>query len=168
MTSTGIPDRELYRPLFSPWLAQGEFQRFYGAATPATLVSPDRCYVLYTMLMQAIHVEGEIWECGVYKGGTAALMAKVLKKHGPWKKLILFDTFEGMPDADPRRDLHRKGDFCDTSLEAVAAYIQEPDLCVFRKGHIPSSFQGLESDKVAFAHIDVDIYRSVLDCLAFI
>jgi O-methyltransferase len=163
-----IPDQELYGPLFSPWLAQGEFRRFYEAAAPRTLVSIDRCYVLYTLLLQAIHVEGDIWECGVYQGGTAFMMARVLKNHGAWKKLFLFDTFEGMPSSDSRKDLHKKGDFADTSLESVAEYIKEEEVCIFRKGYIPDSFLGLESRKIALAHIDVDIYKSVIDCLEFI
>lgn len=164
-----IQNPELYNPLFSPWLAQGDdFQRHYEIAAPRTLVSSDRCYVLYTLLMQAIHVEGDIWECGVYKGGTAAMIANILKSHGAWKKLYLFDTFEGMPDTNDKKDLHRKGDFADTSLESVQQYIQEPDLCIFRKGFIPDTFSGLESKKIAFAHLDVDIYRSILDCLEFI
>ena len=163
-----IPDHELYLPLFSPWLAQGEFQSFYGLAAAKTLISPDRCYILYTLLKQAIHVEGDIWECGIYKGGTAAMMASILKKHGAWKKLFLFDTFEGMPDTNVEKDFHQKGDFSDTSLEAVKEYIQESELCIFRKGFIPETFAGLESKKIALAHIDVDIYQSILDCLQFI
>jgi len=168
MTSPAIPDSELYRPLFSPWLAQGEFRQLFEIAAPRTLVSPDRCHVLFTLLKQAIHVEGDIWECGVYKGGTAAMMARILRNAGSSKKLYLFDTFEGMPDTDAEKDLHRKGDFSDTSLEAVQRYIQEPGICVFRRGFIPDTFTGLETRKIAFAHIDVDIYRSILDCLEFI
>jgi O-methyltransferase len=163
-----IPDRDLYRPLFAPWLAEGDFRRYYDIAAPRTLVSQDRCYVLYSLLRQAIHVEGDIVECGVYKGGTAAMLAGILRDHCSWKRLFLFDTFEGMPEADAERDLHKKGDFADTSLEAVAQYIGEPQLCVYCKGFIPDTFAGLESIKIAFAHIDVDIYKSVLDCLQFI
>ncbi|MRR50626.1 MAG: hypothetical protein EG825_06875, partial [Rhodocyclaceae bacterium] len=166
---TTIPDRELYAPLFSPWLASsGDFRSYYEVAAARTLVSPDRCHVLYTLLKQAIHVEGDVWECGVYKGGTAAMFAKILRRLGPWKKLFLFDTFEGMPETDADRDIHRKGDFSDTSLESVARYVGESDLCVFRKGLIPQTFSGLEGARLAFAHIDVDIYRSILDCLEFI
>jgi len=150
-----ISDKHLYRPLYSPWLGEGDVKRYYNIAAPKTLVSQVRCYVLYSLLMQAIHVEGEIWECGVYKGGTAAMMANILKDHCSWKRLFLFDTFEGMPDTNPGHDLHKKGDFSDTSLDAVADYIKQPQLCVFRKGFIPETFMGLESLKIAFAHIDV-------------
>jgi O-methyltransferase len=166
--AAAIPDSDLYRPLFSPWLGQKEFQRYYDIAAPKTLVSPDRCYVLYTLIRQAIRIDGDIWECGVYKGGTAAMMAAMLKDSCPSKRLYLFDTFEGMPETDADKDLHKKGDFSDTSIEAVTSYIGHEDLCVVRKGFIPMTFSGLESARIAFAHIDVDIYKSIIDCLQFI
>lgn len=168
-----IPDAALYRPLFSPWLGKGQFGSYYEIAAPKTLVSPDRCHVLYKLLLQAIHIVGDIWECGVYRGGTAAMIAAILSDHCPSKKLFLFDTFEGMPETNPERDLHQKGDFSDTTVEAVINYIGLvdatcADLCFVRKGLIPATFSGLESSTIAFAHIDVDIYQAVLDCLYFI
>jgi len=159
----------LYQPLYSPWLDQeGEFGAYYGIARPRTLVSADRCYVLYRLLLQALAVEGDVWECGVYHGGTAAMMAAILGDKQPAKKLYLFDTFEGMPNTDAARDLHAKGDFADTSVEAVAQYVGHAGLCEIRKGFIPQTFAGLEAARIALAHVDVDIYRSVKDCLEFI
>jgi len=161
------PNHKLYRPLFSPYLAPGEFRRCYELAAPRTLVSPDRCYVLYSLLKQAIHISGNVWECGVYKGGTAAMMAAILRDKQPTKKLYLFDTFAGMPETDPTKDLHKQGDFADTSVEAVAQYLRCDARCYIRKGLIPHTFAGLEDERIAFIHIDLDIYRAILDCLKF-
>jgi O-methyltransferase len=119
-------------------------------------------------MRQAVHVPGDIWECGVYRGGTAAMLAAMLADLCPEKRLHLFDTFEGMPETDAARDLHREGDFADTSAEAVAAYVGHADRCVLHKGFIPQTFAGLEGSRIALAHIDVDIYRSILDCLDFV
>jgi O-methyltransferase len=163
-----IPDGELYLPTFSPWLGGGEFRAYYERAMPRSLVTADRCYVLYCLLRQALAVEGDVWECGVYKGGTAAMLGAILADKMPAKKLYLFDTFEGMPETDAAVDWHRKGEFADTSRESVEAHVGQPGLCVIRQGFIPDTFAGLESARIAFAHIDVDIYRSVKDCLEFI
>jgi O-methyltransferase len=164
-----IPDAELYRPLFSPWLGQREFEQYYALAAPRTLVSSDRCYVLWTLLRQAMHINGDIWECGVYKGGTAAMMAAVLRDRALLgKRLFLFDTFRGMPKTDAEKDIHEKGDFKNTSVEAVSRYVGADEICVLRQGLIPDTFKGLESAQIALAHIDVDIYKSVLDCMTFI
>ncbi|MFZ0215142.1 MAG: TylF/MycF/NovP-related O-methyltransferase, partial [Candidatus Dormiibacterota bacterium] len=35
-------------------------------------------------------------------------------------------------------------------------------------GYIPDTFQGLDVQRIAWAHVDVDIYQSVLDCIDFI
>lgn len=165
---TGIPDAELYTPRFAPWLGRG-FARYYAIAAPRTLVSIDRCYMLYTLLSQALNIDGEILECGVYRGGTAAMMAHVIAEAGSAKKLYLFDTFAGMPETDAERDTyHRAGDFSDTSLDAVRAFVGFPQTAIFRPGLIPKSFAGLEAITIAFAHIDVDIYRSIIDALEFI
>lgn len=37
-----------------------------------------------------------------------------------------------------------------------------------RKGFIPDTFRGLELARITFAHVDLDIYRSILDSLDFI
>lgn len=165
---TAIPDGELYQPLFSPWLGIQPFIKYFEVAAPKTLVSADRCYVLYTLLRQALHLDGDVWECGVYKGGTAAMLAAILKDHNSTKHLYLFDTFEGIPETNPNKDLHKRGDFSDTSLEAISNYVGFEKQRVIRKGFIPDTFRGLEAAKISFAHVDVDIYQSILDCLNFI
>lgn len=83
------------------------------------------------------------------------------------RRFRLFDTFEGMPETDAARDLHKAGDFCDTSLEAVQSRLRG-DFVHFHKGLIPATFSGLESARVAFAHVDVDIYSAILACCEFI
>jgi O-methyltransferase len=163
----GIPDATLYRPLFSPWLAPG-FQRYYELAARHSLVSSDRCYVLDRLTRHAFHLPGHFWECGVYKGGTASLLVALLREQASAKKLHLFDTFEGMPQTDAEKDLHEKGDFSDTSLAEVQAHVDGGEIATFHPGFIPDTFVGLESELIAFAHIDVDIYKSVIDCLDFI
>ena len=164
---TGIPDAELYRPLFSPWFGE-DFKPYHAIAAPRTLVSADRCYVLCMLLRQSLALDGEVVECGVYRGGTAAMMAKIIAETSARKRLYLFDTFSGMPETDAARDLHRAGDFSDTSLEEVQAFVAAPEIAQFRKGFIPNTFMGLKGLKIAFAHVDVDIYRSIIDCAEFI
>ena len=66
----------------------------------------------------------------------------------------LFDTFEGMPETDPGRDLHNRGDFSDTSLEAVRAIVGSEPWIWYHKGYL-RDVQGLEAEKIALAHVDV-------------
>jgi O-methyltransferase len=167
----GIPDARFYQPVFSPWLGYGEFAAYHERARPFTLVSPDRCYLLYSLAQQALNLEGEYWECGVYRGGTALMFASLLADKSDVTRrpiLRLFDTFEGMPETEPEKDFHRRGDFSDTSLETVMQRVGNPEIARFHRGFIPSSFEGLEESTIAFAHIDVDIHSSVAECCKFI
>jgi hypothetical protein len=73
-----------------------------------TLLDKTACFVLYQLAKQVISsgALGDVAEVGVYKGGTARLLAKIFE---PTKKSIhLFDTFSGMPPIDPKRDLYKK------------------------------------------------------------
>ena len=86
----------------------------------------------------------------------------------PGLKLHLFDTFSGMPETDEKLDIVRKGDFSDTSLEEVRRAVGNPNRVEFHPGWIPDTFRDMSDAQVAFAHVDVDIYRSILDCCEFI
>lgn len=156
----GAPEPELYTPLFSPWLSK-DFRQAYEKIRPYTLVDEQRSHVLQKLATQATRLGGEVWECGVYRGGTAMLLSDVAAD----ATLRLFDTFEGMPEVDTARDCHRAGDFADTNVESVR---QRVPRALFHKGFIPDTFAGLEDSQIAFAHVDVDLYRSVLDCCRFI
>lgn len=166
--SSQIPDDKYYRPLFSPWLGYGEFRKYYDLAKDRTIVSRDRCWILYALCRQSLFINGDIWECGVYKGGTAAMLAQIIHDYSAARFLRLFDTFEGMPQTDHAIDCHSKGDFSDTALATVQNYIQHSDIAIYHQGYIPETFRGLEHSRIAFSHVDVDIRQSVADCCEFI
>jgi O-methyltransferase len=165
-----VPDVEFYRPFFSPWLGYGEFGGLYQEAAAHTLVPPQRCWVLYSLARQALQVPGDFAECGVYKGGTAMLLSRVASQSDPAgaKRLLLFDSFSGMQETHPEKDAHKPGHFADTSLEAVQSRVAWFKGAEFYPGWIPQSFRGLEERRFAFAHIDVDLYQSILDCCEFV
>jgi len=163
-----LPDREFYRPRFSPWEGFGEFKDVWAPVWPHTIVSADRVWLLHALAQQAYHLPGHFWECGVYKGGTAIMLASVAASV-PGKQLHLFDTFSGMPDVNPAYDnCHVQGDFADTSLEAVRGRVGKGPHIFYHPGFIPDTFKGLESERIALVHVDVDIYQSAADCCAFI
>jgi O-methyltransferase len=43
-------------------------------------------------------IQGAYVECGVWKGGSIGLMALVSKESGSNRKIVLFDSFEGLPE----------------------------------------------------------------------
>ena len=163
-----VPDAHLYSPHFQPWRASGAFQDAYRDIRGRSLVGAEAAFVLYTLARQACTVPGDFLEAGVYRGGTARLLKRLLESAPGARTLHLFDTFAGMPETDPERDLHNKQDFADTSLDAVSAFVGKEPWLEYHPGFMPDSFRGHEARRFAFAHVDVDIYRSIYDCCEFI
>jgi O-methyltransferase len=169
-----LPDARHYtlsasRPLFRPYKTD-EFRRLYAEVSPYTLVSPDRAHILFSCARQATAVDGDFIECGVYQGGTAMIIQRALRAAGAEtrKRLLLFDTFEGMPENDATGDSFRSGEMNDTSYEAVLERVSAGGNTVAFKGVIPATFGAVQDSRFAFAHVDVDIYKSIKDCCEFI
>lgn len=163
-----VPDIHLYRPLFSPWEGESAFEHLYQKIKPHTLVSRERCFILWKTLQQAIRLPGEFMECGVFRGGTALLEAETLQQQNQARPLRLFDSFEGMPQTTEGIDHFKAGDFSHTSADRVRQLLAPYPFASVHVGFIPKTFVGLAIDQIAWAHVDVDIYQSVRDCIGFI
>ena len=163
-----VDEINLYRPLYSPWDGQAEFMRYYDQIKPHTMVSADRCWILLHFLRHSLELAGDFIECGVFRGGTALLAAEVLRKANDRRPLHLFDSFSGMPDT-LAGDTFSKGDFGNTS-EATVRALLAPTKCDIRvhSGYMPDTFVSADISQVAYAHIDVDLYKSVCDCVEFV
>jgi len=130
-----------------------------------SLVDRIRCFILHNLLRQTRTLPGDIAEIGVYKGGTAKVIALTSKDYG--KKIHLFDTFKGMPPSS-KHDIHYEGNFGDCPLEEVKNYLRNFDNVYLYKGIFPKDTGHQISDLTfSFVHVDVDIYPSVLDCCNF-
>src|SRR5262249_55881321 len=135
-----------------------------------SLVAPEQAWILYSLARQAWPLAGDFVEAGVYRGGTARLVRPPFYgvADGPRRPPPPFRTLPRMPGADAGRDFHRKDDFADTSVEGVSSFVGKEDFIRYHAGFIPDTFQGLEAMRIAFAHVDVDIHRSIMDSCAFI
>ncbi len=65
-----------------------------------TMVGYKRLSNVYelTQSIEKNRTKGDFVECGVYKGGCAAIMAYICKKNNSPKKIWLFDSFKGLPE----------------------------------------------------------------------
>lgn len=166
---TDIPDRKFYAPFFSPWMIPN-VRRKLRADDLQAVVSVDRKYLLWQLITQCARaVDGDAAECGVYRGGSAYVLARALREDGSPRKLHLFDSFSGMPETSKDHDVHQEGDFGDAPLEQVKSYLCDygSDV-VFHPGFVPATFAGLEGLTFCFAHIDLDLHDAILDATAFI
>lgn len=77
-----------------------EFLQIYDACRAETMTSIERMYALYQATCHVLErgVPGDLVECGVWRGGSAMLMASTLLARGSSDRAIwLYDTFDGMP-----------------------------------------------------------------------
>lgn len=159
--------------VYTPWFASNsEFAEFISSVKQSgpLIVSLDRCYMIYQFCRYAIFAtNGDVVECGTYKGGTAYLMASIIEKTNTHRNLHLFDTFAGMPDlAIQERDVHAPGDFGDVSLEYVQKRLSKFQFVKFHPGTMPDTFSEVAHlENFSFVHVDVDIYPTALECCKF-
>ena len=114
---------------------------------------------------------GDIVECGVYNGGSAAIMASLCEKSPVSRNVWLFDSFEGLPkptDEDGAEAPAYEG-WCHGDLSKVREVLRKLHIPESRvhivKGWFQDTFPKVEIPKIAILHIDADWYESVKLCL---
>jgi hypothetical protein len=107
-------------------------------------------------------LEGDFAELGVYKGSTAALLARHARRLR--RRLFLLDTFEGFDERDfTGPDAGRSHGFADTSLETVGE-----EATTFIKGYFPQTAGELPADgRYCLVHIDTDLYAPIWSGLEY-
>ncbi|RYZ19648.1 MAG: macrocin O-methyltransferase, partial [Chitinophagaceae bacterium] len=80
-----------------------DFETFHKAVVakvePFTMTSQERIFGLVEAVdyIEKFQIEGDIVECGVWKGGSMLAIAETLSRYKNYnRKLYLYDTFEGM------------------------------------------------------------------------
>jgi hypothetical protein len=126
------------------------------------VLGDEEAYQIFMAVQRTEKIKGEIAEVGVYRGGSAKIICEAKGD----RILHLFDTFEGLPQTEEIDILHFKGEFR-ASLEDVKGLLKEYPNVYFYKGLFPSTAEPVKNTKFSFVNLDVDIYRSTVDCLNF-
>lgn len=127
-----------------------------------SLQSLEELYNIYNLSKKTSHLDGDMAEVGVYKGGSAKLIAINKGK----RALHLFDSFKGILRIS-NQDIHKVKDFQNTTLEEVREYLSKFNNIFFYKGWFPDTAKSIENKKFSFVHLDLDLYQSTLDALQF-
>jgi O-methyltransferase len=156
-------------PTIQPWIENAELRAFIERPRRHSLVSPDRMFMLVQWLDFALAAPGEVAEFGVWRGGTALLLRNHLAVRASGRTLHLFDSFAGLPAANPAKDnYHREGDLADTSEAAVRGLLDDGRLVAIHAGRFEDTITDVSAHRFCFAHIDADLYSSVLLATDFI
>jgi len=144
------------------------------------LVSPAR--KLATVMLTKLAVEtcapGDVVETGVYTGGTAAIIMRVLMEYDECnRKFFAFDSFQGLPQLDRadtatgqvyERGHGLPGDFAasredfEANLKHLSAW---DDRIRVTKGWFNESIPTVSIEKIAFLRLDGDLYASTITVL---
>ncbi len=120
---------------------------------------------------------GNVAECGCWKGQSAYGIATMLRSVGFTKKFMIFDSFQGLSDLQTQ-DQHelknmtndeivqQKNNFA-ASLELVKNNLKEFNFINYYDGWIPTRFAEVIGEQFSFVNIDVDLYQPIKDCLDF-
>jgi O-methyltransferase len=122
----------------------------------------QEAYNIHMGVRQTGKIPGDIAEVGVYRGGSAKLIAEAKGE----RPLHLFDTFEGMPDTAAVDPLFQRGQFPSSSEEVKKYLVSYPSVSLY-KGYFPDTAGPVEDKRFSFVHLDVDIYESTAKSLAF-
>jgi hypothetical protein len=153
-----------------------------------TLVAYDRLLNTYELARRVERdgVPGAYVECGVWRGGAAALLALLARHEGKGRPTHLFDSFQGLPSptvhdgvpgapgatgAAERTDLEPVGLYVatrdDVSQFLFEALRLDPDRVLLHEGWfqhtLPAARHALRP--IALLRIDADWYESVKACL---
>jgi O-methyltransferase len=156
---------------YSPWWSDQAFMSVLDEIRDRTLIDVYRLYELWRLVDQTQHLDGDIVEVGVWRGGSGCLMASRAKECGLDATVYLCDTFEGVVKAGSRDNEYVGGEHRDTSSAAVLALAQKLGLdnIEILKGVFPEDTGGMiTSSSLRLAHIDVDVYESARDSFLWV
>jgi hypothetical protein len=147
-----------------------------------TMTPPERIYALCQAIRHIVanRIDGDIVECGVWRGGSMMAAARTLLELGETdRELYLFDTFAGMPRPteddvdhagvsalDEWNRYHHSGlnALARASLDEVRAALRNvdypPDRIHLVKGMVEQTVPDRAPQRIALLRLDTDYYES--------
>jgi len=155
----------------------------FNKVSPFTMTSFQRVGAISEAIeyLCKYKIEGDIVECGVWRGGSMMAAAiSLINKNDIWRKLYLYDTFEGMSEPDEKdvsvnnllalSYLNTKEKSKDdliwaySTLEEVKNNIYQTnypkDKIFFVQGKVEDTLPNKLHSKIALLRLDTDWYES--------
>jgi O-methyltransferase len=160
---------------YAPWLGDEAFMYIYKLIKKNTLVDIYRCYELWQLVqnINLINPQAAILEVGVWRGGTAGIMASQLVNVNSAANLYLADTFSGVAKAGEKDSFYKGGEHNDTSQQIVEEVLRNKSQYnnyKILKGIFPedTAHEINAAELFGLCHIDVDVYDSAKDILEWV
>jgi len=155
---------KLFQGVSSLWDEDKEFLKLYKDVKKDILLDKKRAFVIYQSIKNCSHLRGDFAELGVYDGGTIKLISKININN---KKIYGFDTFEGFPNHDKKKNPTWKEGGLKADYKTVKKMINDSNVFLI-KGFFPNSAKKLPNDlQLSFVHLDADLFESTLSGCEF-
>jgi len=127
-----------------------------------TMMSVECLASIGTAVFNTRHLNGELAELGVWKGGSTKLIYLMGRK-----PMHAFDTFQGLPAKRSFDHLSLKeGDYA-VDHEEVKEYLKPYKDIHTYKGVFPDTSAPIKDKMFSFVHLDADFYDGTLQGLKF-
>lgn len=157
---------------YAKYLAGDRITNAHGGGTETRIL--DRRFTLMQFARSIRRLKGSTAECGVRFGVGSAIICKALDNtYSGEDGHYGFDSFEGLPlpsDKDQDRSgyqVWRKAGLQAPIQIATERLSDFHVFCHLIKGWMPDSFDVAANRRFRYVHIDVDLYQSTWDSLAF-
>lgn len=167
-------------------LIRPKLARMLRTVKPYTLMSAHNLTILHREGRRtlAAGVEGDFVEIGVHRGGSAAILAELIKDQ-PDRHLHLFDRWGDLPEPTERDGFRREEYRKDRIADKLAKLGDDPPLAATKQlieenlkfpagrvhyyiGWYFDTLAEYSGGPIAFASIDCDYYESVRPALDFV
>ena len=132
---------------------------------PGNWHSLDRKYTLDQLLKLVQHLDGDLAECGAYRGFSAYRLCLAARNSS--KLVHLFDSFAGLSAPGPWDGDYWTAGGLRSSEVALQETLAEFDNYRIYRGWIPERFGEVSDRRFSFVHIDVDLYQPTRESLEF-
>ena len=171
-------------------MTEPDFALIYNKCKPFSTCSVEPMYSLFKSVEYLVknNVPGDFVECGVYKGGSAMMMALTLIHFKDTsRKIYLYDTFEGMSEPTEKdvdfvgnsakkllNQTEREKDliWCYGPLDEVTKNMLSTgypsEKIIFTKGKVEDTIPSVIPKEISLLRLDTDWYASTLHELEYL
>lgn len=165
-----------------------EFIEIFNEVKPYTMISIEAAYANYKIInyIEDNNIQGDIVECGVWKGGSSMIMAKtLLNRNNTSRKIYMYDTYDGMSEATEEDEslvsnchaiqsfeamkksknyTYGETNWCQAGLDEVKQNMKSTgypyENIIFIKGKVEDTIPDTIPPKIAYLRLDTDFYIS--------
>lgn len=137
-----------------------------------SVIDQSRLELIARCATRQVKSAGDFIELGVFRGGSAILLASIIKQYHARRTLHLLDSWQGLPDLGDE-DLGavvKEGQFSQSSEDAVRARLDNMQLlevCKTYRGWVEDTLPALEGP-FSFVHLDLDLYKPTSFALSWL